>query len=207
MFPDITRDDVFRLETKRLWLRWPRAADAQTIARLAGDRAVAERTARIPYPYPTADAERFVIDTRASNAGGRGAGLVITYKDRPLEPIGCIGLRESARGDALLGFWLSADLWGRGLVTEAAQAIVDAAFTLTDTAAIRASVQVINPAARRVLEKCGFVATGSGLELLPARGGMHLCDQFQLERKVWENLKNDRYSQIDRDAPTRERAI
>ena len=23
MFPDIARDDVFRLETKRLWLRWP----------------------------------------------------------------------------------------------------------------------------------------------------------------------------------------
>ena len=28
MFPDLTRDDVFRLETRRLWLRWPRAADA-----------------------------------------------------------------------------------------------------------------------------------------------------------------------------------
>ena len=33
MFPEITRDDIFRLETERLWLRWPRAADAR------GDRA------------------------------------------------------------------------------------------------------------------------------------------------------------------------
>ncbi len=28
MFPDLTRDDVFRIETKRLWLRWPRIQDA-----------------------------------------------------------------------------------------------------------------------------------------------------------------------------------
>ena len=31
MFPDYFRDDVFRLETQRLWLRWPTAADAPTI--------------------------------------------------------------------------------------------------------------------------------------------------------------------------------
>ena len=39
MFPDLTRDDVFRLETRRLWLRWPRLADAQAIVRLAGEKA------------------------------------------------------------------------------------------------------------------------------------------------------------------------
>ena len=51
MFPDLLRDDVFRLETRRLWLRWPRAGDAAMIARLAGERDVAERTANIPHPY------------------------------------------------------------------------------------------------------------------------------------------------------------
>ena len=52
MFPDLTRDDVFRLETRRLWLRWPRHADVQAIVRLAGETAVAEMTASIPHPYP-----------------------------------------------------------------------------------------------------------------------------------------------------------
>lgn len=36
MFPELTRDDVFRLETRRLWLRWTRMADASAILRLAG---------------------------------------------------------------------------------------------------------------------------------------------------------------------------
>ena len=33
MFPEITHDDVFRLETERLWLRWPRLSDAEGILR------------------------------------------------------------------------------------------------------------------------------------------------------------------------------
>lgn len=52
MFPDYFRDDVFRLETQRLWLRWPTAADAPLIEKLAGEREIAEFTARIPHPYP-----------------------------------------------------------------------------------------------------------------------------------------------------------
>jgi hypothetical protein len=47
MFPDLTRDDVFRIETKRLWLRWPRVQDAAAMQRLAGDKDVAD----IPSPW------------------------------------------------------------------------------------------------------------------------------------------------------------
>ncbi len=32
MFPDIIREDIFRLETRRLWLRWPVLADASDAA-------------------------------------------------------------------------------------------------------------------------------------------------------------------------------
>jgi hypothetical protein len=52
MFPDLTRDDVFRIETRRLWLRWPTAKDRDAILKLAGDRAVAEMLARVPHPLP-----------------------------------------------------------------------------------------------------------------------------------------------------------
>ena len=54
MFPDLTRDDVFRLETRRLWLRWPRHADGQAIARLAGDKAaddIAGERSRLDEPF------------------------------------------------------------------------------------------------------------------------------------------------------------
>ena len=75
MFPDLTRDDVFRIETRRLWLRWPRARDAQAIVRLAGERAVAEMTARIPHPLPRTEVEAFLLDARARNSAGAGLTL------------------------------------------------------------------------------------------------------------------------------------
>ena len=80
MFPDLLRDDVFRLETRRLWLRWPRAADAALIARLAGDRELAEMTANIPHPYPPGAAAEFVLKARAANMGGTGLVLALAPK-------------------------------------------------------------------------------------------------------------------------------
>jgi hypothetical protein len=68
MFPDLTRDDVFRLETRSLWLRWPRIADAAAIARQAGEKAVAEMTANIPHTYPPQ------CHRRASDAGHDAEG-------------------------------------------------------------------------------------------------------------------------------------
>src|SRR3954454_14182665 len=92
MFPDLTRDDVFRLETRRLWLRWPRLADVQAIVRLAGEKAVAEMTARIPHPYTAADDERFVFFARQSNTEGLGLQLPITPKGRPNALVGMVGI-------------------------------------------------------------------------------------------------------------------
>ena len=54
MFPDLARDDVFRLETPRLWLRWPRICDAAAIHKFCSQWEVARYTARIPHPYPPA---------------------------------------------------------------------------------------------------------------------------------------------------------
>ena len=76
MFPDIARDDVFRLETKRLWLRWPRVADAKAIERYSSRWEVAKMTARIPHPYPPGEAERFIFTAREANALGRDLILV-----------------------------------------------------------------------------------------------------------------------------------
>ena len=95
MFPEITHDDVFRLETERLWLRWPRAADADEIRRHAGDPDVALMTASIPHPYEAHDADAFIKSARLENAAGGGLHLVVTPKSRPDEPIGLV---EPARG-------------------------------------------------------------------------------------------------------------
>jgi RimJ/RimL family protein N-acetyltransferase len=190
MFPEFACDDVFRLETRRMWLRWPRAADAAVLGALVGERAVAEMTGRIPHPYPPGEAARYIEAAREKNAGGREIDLVLAMKDRPGEAVGGVGLRADRAGAPMLGYWVGRPFQGRGLATEAAQAVIDFAFTFADLPEIGASARVVNPASRRVLEKCGFAYLGSSLEHLPARGGMSPCDRFRLDRKVWSSLKS-----------------
>jgi RimJ/RimL family protein N-acetyltransferase len=185
MFPDIARDDVFRLETKRLWLRWPRVADAKAIERYSSRLEVAKMTARIPHPYPPGEAERFIFTAREANAVGRDLILVIAPIRGKREPVGMISLESRLQGRLTLGYALAPEVWGKGLATEAALAAIDAGFSLTSAVEALATAHIENPASRRVLEKCGFVHSGTGLEGAPARGGMVPCDRFRLERLVW----------------------
>lgn len=190
MFPELTRDDVFRLETRRLWLRWPRMADASAILRQAGEKAVAEMTASIPHPYPADAVEPFIFAMRKGNALGEHLALAITPRSRPNELIGMIGAHKQATGIPFIGYWLGTPHWGKGYTTEAAQALIDTLFTLLDIPAIEADTRVINPASRRVLEKSGFRQEGSFLKSLPARGGLFPCEQYRLDRSTWAALKS-----------------
>lgn len=190
MFPELTRDDVFRLETRRLWLRWPRMADANAILRLAGEKAVAEMTASIPHPYPSQAVEPFVFAMRKGNALGEHLALAITPRSKPNELIGMISAHRQASGVPFIGYWLGTPHWGKGYATEAVQGLIDSLFSLIDVTAIEADTRVINPASRRVLEKSGFRSEGSFLKSLPARGGLFPCEQFRLDRSTWAALKS-----------------
>jgi RimJ/RimL family protein N-acetyltransferase len=192
MFPDLTRDDVFRLETRRLWLRWPRQADAQAIVSLAGDKAVAEMTAVIPHPYPPHLADAFVLRARQQNADGAALTMAITPKARPNQLVGIVGIMGP--GDTVpepfIGYWLGRPHWGQGLATEAVRALIDAYFAYTPQEHLTASVRVVNPASRRVLEKCGFAHQGTGLQAFPAWGGSLPVDHLRLDRRTWASLKS-----------------
>lgn len=189
MFPEITRDDVFRLETPRLWLRWPALADAGAIEAIASLRDVAEMTARIPHPYPKGAAEAYVSAARVTNEAGDGLRLVAQLGRGSRPVVGMIGVAAEPSGAAEIGYCFHPSVWGEGYATEAAQALIDAVFTLTAVPAIRANARVVNPGSRRVLQKCGFAYDGSGLVDLLERGGLFPVDHFVLDRKAWRSLK------------------
>lgn len=202
MFPELARDDVFRIETRRLWLRWPRATDAAAVARLAGEKQVAGMTARVPHPYLHADGEQYVIDSRQTNTDGKGLRFVITPVARPDQPIGSIGVEARAGCEAEFGYWLGLPHWGKGLATEAAQALIDTVFAITAIKVLTASVHPINTASRRVLEKCGFAFSGSGMIEAPARGGSMPADFSRLDRSTWTSLKGWREPRFGRVEPS-----
>ena len=198
MFPELTRDDVFRIETPRLWLRWPAMADADAITRIVGKKDVAEMTLRVPHPYPPGAAQSFIFEARKQNALGQSLKLGLATKRAPDELIGLIETSLLKDGSSDLGYVLDQPLWGNGLMTEAVHAVIDALFTLTDVKEVSTGVRVMNPASRRVLEKAGFQMVGSGLGAGPARGGRLPLDHFRLGRRTWNALKSWRSPSFER---------
>lgn len=204
MFPELTRDDVFRIETARLWLRWPRLADATAIARQAGEKAVAEMTARIPVGMTDQDAAAFVLGARQANADGTGLILALTRKGSPNDVIGVVSVHQQGADAAhnqapIFGYWVAQAHWAAGFATEAMQALVDATFGLTPTKTVQATIVPYNSASRRVLKKCGFTHTGGGLADAPARGGQQAVDFFRLDRSTWAALKGWREPRFQRE--------
>ncbi len=186
MFPDLTRDDVFRIETRRLWLRWPTARDAEAVSRLAGDPAVARMTAPIPSPLPLHEAEDFVLRARAGNAAGAGLIMALCRRSSPAQALGIVGIEPKPEAEAPhLGYWLGRPAWGEGLMAEAASAMVEAYFAYANGRALASSVMLDNPASRRVLERCGSVPAGRGAFFSVARGETVAADAFRLDRAGW----------------------
>jgi RimJ/RimL family protein N-acetyltransferase len=187
MFPDLTRDDVFRLETQRLWLRWPRASDAAAIRRIVSVDEVARQTAMIPHPYPAGAAEAHILAARAGAAEGRAIELAMTLKTTR-EVIGQIHARLDA-GEIEVGYLVATEHWDNGYASEALAALVDVVFALTFAQRIGARVLIDNEASAHVLEKQGFTAVGEETVELPPRGGARRRRRYVLERAARDGLR------------------
>jgi len=184
MFPDLTRDDVFRIETRRLWLRWPTAKDIPAIVTLAGDRAVAEMTAHIPHPLDRREVNAFLIKVREANSSGTGLTLALARRECPGGLIGLIGI-AGQQAAPHLGYWLGRPWWGNGLMSEAANALVHAFFAYTGGERLTVDALPENRASQRVIEKAGFRWAERRAMPSPARGGPRQLDWYALERADW----------------------
>ena len=86
MFPEITRDEVFRIETPRLWLRWPVLADAEALATvMAGQCQDAEFRLSFPQAF-----EPVVKRWRDDMEAGRALHLVVVPKSGARAPVGLL---------------------------------------------------------------------------------------------------------------------
>ncbi|TBW39980.1 N-acetyltransferase [Siculibacillus lacustris] len=175
------------LETRRLVLRRPTRADAESLAALADDAGIAEHLSTLPHPYTLDDALVFIDNTEI---GPHRLNLGIYRRGDDGAFLGTIGLMPRDGERFVLGYWLGRPHWGDGLATEAAQGLVDFAFETLGAEAVAATARVTNGASRRVLEKCGFQYAGQGMGPSLYHRGLVPIDRFRLERSIWTSLKN-----------------
>ncbi len=183
--PDLFRDEAFMIETRRLWLRWPKSADAPALQRFAGLREVAEMTATWPHPLPPLEAETRILKARQINADGRGLIMAIVRKKEPGRQIGTIGFAVEDASALGIGYMLDPARHNRGFVTEAVREFCAAAFLFSACQRIVGDCRIDNPASRRVFEKCGFDCVGQGMRAAPARAQPLHCLDYALSREAW----------------------
>ena len=145
---------IERIETGRLVLRRPQAADANAIfLRYSSDRDV---TRYLGWPRHDSVDEALAF-VRFSDAHweqwGCGPYLIERTADRQL--LGSTGLVFDRPQHASTGYVLATNAWGCGYATEALRSIVDKAAQL-GIHRLSAVCHADHAASAHVLEKCGF---------------------------------------------------
>lgn len=178
------------LTLERLKLDTPTLDDAADMVFLANNRRIAQMLARMPHPYGLADARKWIESIDATEPGTATFAVRLRSTGRLIGACGYhFGPVEGSR-EPQLGYWIGEPFWGKGYATEAAQAVIDHAFSVSGHSEILASCRLTNPGSRRVIEKCGFQYRESGMMRSLAHGGGAVpVETYRLDRKTWEALK------------------
>lgn len=176
------------LVTSRLLLRPFTLADAPVVERLVSDFAIADTTLHIPHPYPPGAAEDWIRTHPERFAQGTGISFAIVLRETG-ELCGAIGLHpEPPHQRAEIGYWLGVPYWNRGIMTEAAAAVIAYGFSELGLNRIFAGHFTRNPASGRVMQKIGMTFEGILREHLRKGDGFEDSANYSILRREWEKL-------------------
>lgn len=158
----LTYDGI--MENNRILLRPWYESDADALFKWASDPEVGPR-AGWP-PHKSVEESREIINTIFNNDSTWAIVLKESGEDNAA-PIGAIGYGPScdcnlpAREDEpLIGYWVSRPYWNEGICTEALRLMLEHIAKTTNIPSLISGHFIDNPASGRVMEKCGFIATG-----------------------------------------------
>ena len=147
--------------------RWKPGDEASLQKHADNPKISANLLDRFPSPYTMDDAIFWVNLMRDQDPL---INFTIVINNEAAGGIGLEPREDVYRNTALIGYWLSEDHWGKGIMMQAVKLVVDYAFTNLDIVRVQAGVLSKNPASMRVLEKAGFVKEGVMRNAIIKRG-------------------------------------
>ncbi len=178
------------LETDRLILRpWKKnKADAKALYEYAKDPRIGPNAG---WPVHRDVSESMEIIRNVLSTPGICA---VVWKETE-RPIGAAGITSGSymrkslpRGDGELGYWIGRPWQGKGIATEAAQAMIAYGFDALHLDAVWGAYYEGNECSRRVQEKCGlqyvYTEENSYVEALQEYKAEHF---MRITRGQWEN--------------------
>ena len=159
--------------TERLVLRELRPSDVAQVFALRSDPRVMQHVNR-PLARTIEDASALIDRITTTVAANDAVQWAITVKGDDTF-IGLIGfwriVKEHHYGE--LGYTLAHDHWGRGLMSEAINTVLDFGFNTLDLHRVVAITRPENTGSIRTLEKNGFVREGHFKENIFCNGAFH----------------------------------
>lgn len=145
---------MISLKGKQIILRpWQRGDEDALVKHANNPKIAGYLTDAFPHPYTLSDAVSFldkVIHQKPVQV------FAITLQQQAIGAIGIFPQTGIHRKNAELGYWISEQHWGKGMVSESVALILPYAFQTWDIHRIFARPFSNNPGSKRVLEKCGF---------------------------------------------------
>lgn len=148
------------ITTKRLELRLFQTTDAEAVTRLCNNYNIYKNTLYLPYPYTIEDALSWIEHHLDCFNTDSSYEFAITDRKNG-ELFGAIALSNNQRfNHGEIAYWIGEEYWGNGYATEAAEAILQFAFTEKHYHKVFARYFHSNPASGRVLQKLGMEKEG-----------------------------------------------
>lgn len=139
------------------------ATDLNDLVFHINDPVLFENTLTVPFPYTMEHAESYLSYVKAfEEKEGIQKDWVIRYKGRLIGGIGVLYNFGVHSHKSEIGYWLSRDFRGTGMMTQVIGAFVEHLFGTTNLIRIEAHVFIGNISSARVLEKNHFVLEGTG---------------------------------------------
>jgi RimJ/RimL family protein N-acetyltransferase len=175
----------WRIVSARLVIRPMLASDVDELVRYRNVPEVAHYQ-DWGLPYTVDDARSLVADSAAANGPIADRWTQLAIADGAGRTVGDLAVWLDATGQtAMIGYTLAPEQQGRGYATEAVGCLLSHLFDARTVARVAATLDPLNLASARVLERNGFRYTGTAHQAARVRGVWEDDARFELLAEEW----------------------
>ena len=188
-----------KLETKRLILREPTIKDVNDLVEGLNNLKVSRYLAKVPYPYVKKDATFWIKNYYKKK--GESYNFEIELKENK-KLIGACGVHAHSKFNESveMGYWVNEKYWKKGIMTEAATAVIDFAFKKLKVNRVGLLAYTKNDASNAVAKKLGFTFEGTLRQYHKTKstGIIYDANSYSMLKKEWPKNKKRLVSEINK---------
>lgn len=178
------------LISDKLELRLPDVNFAEDLFQIV-DRQRAYLGEWLPWVQETksvVDSFAFLKTSRLFNKGGQKLVTFIFYEERMVGSVALVKISKENKS-AELGYWLSQEMQGQGIVTQSCLRLLEYVFKKMDLNRIEINVISSNQKSLLIPKKLGFQSEGILREGIFLKEKFHDLERFSLLKKEWNKIE------------------